>query len=413
MRHCAIDTSAALTDGLGMVTRSRLKQRLANPPEQEPLTVAVCIDTRDGPGRERLRGVYHHALKQNWRLILMRHEGLTAERQLAAIPLNGAILYDRTEALHRFFLKQEVPCVETGSRNLKLSTGAVSTDDVSLGRLAAEHFVKAGLRHFAHCGLVATFPSRQRAKYFSQFLKPHGGTAETFEDAMADGEAAMDSMIRWLQKLPKPVGVFAYDDKMAERVLAACRWSGIAVPDEVSVLGIGNDELICELAHPKLSSISVPAWEIGQKAAELLDPLMQGRPLAERFWHIHPTEVVTRASSDWLPPAHPSVKAATEIIRASFHQPIGTDQIASAVGVARRTLERRFMTGLKKTVHEYLTGLRLRHAKQLLQQPGLRLGDIARRCGYVSLSSFTTMFRSEVGCHPRDYGKRESTEKVR
>jgi LacI family transcriptional regulator len=174
----------------------------------------------------------------------------------------------------------------------------------------------------------------------------------------------------------------------------------------VAVLGIGNDELICELSYPPLSSVALPTREIGRRAAEILESFLHYQPPAQRHWLIPPQEVIVRASTDRIPSAHPAVMAAMEFIRNKSHQPIGTDQVATAVGMPRRTLERRFQAALGKTVHDFLVEVRLRHARQLLRQSDAPLGEVARRCGYSALSAFTRMFTQCVGCHPEVYRKK-------
>jgi transcriptional regulator GlxA family with amidase domain len=116
-------------------------------------------------------------------------------------------------------------------------------------------------------------------------------------------------------------------------------------------------------------------------------------------------EVIIRASTDRLPSAHPAIMAAMEFIRANSNQSIGTDQVAGAVGIPRRTLERRFMATIGQTVHDFLIKMRLRRAKQLLRQSRASLGEVARQCGYSALSAFTRMFTACVGCHPEVYRK--------
>ncbi len=366
----------------------------------EPLHVAVCIDTRDGPGRERLLGCYQYALERNWRLYLMRQDNEDEIARLADIDLDGAIFYDRSRQLQEAVKNKGVVCVETSARHLPLADAAVFVDDAALVRMAVGHLRAVGFEHLGYCGLAGSHPSSDRA---ANLIKQAGPGSLTFEDRRRDGQMDIEDLIQWLRALPKPIGVLAYDDKMAERVLAACRWAEIRVPDEVGVIGIGDDELICEVTLPRLSSVALPARKIGRAAAETLERLLSGKPAEQRWRRVAPLEVVSRASTDRLPPARPAVLKAVDFMRAECHRPAGTDQVAAAVGLPRRTLDRVFHADLGRTVHDFFVELRLQNAKRLLRQTELSLDAISQSCGYSSLSAFMRMFAACTGKSPREY----------
>lgn len=367
------------------------------------LRIAVCIDTRDGPGRDRLLGVYRYALARGWRLFLLRADDRRELRQVMAGGLDGAVLYDKAPALHRRLKQAGIPCVETGIRNLDLDDAAVYVDDGAVAAHAIQHLTGAGFEHLGYCGLAKNRVSAMRAECFRAHARSVGVAASVFADTRRDGAAELEQLIAWLKAMPKPAGILAFDDKLAERVLAACRWADIRVPDEIGVLGIGDDELICDLALPLLSSIALPTREIGRRAAELLDAIVAGRRPAHPRCPLPPLEVVPRASTERFAGRHPSVVAAVEFIRAQHHRPIGTEQIAAAVGVPRRTLERRFAAEMKATVHDFLVALRLNRAKRLLRQSLAALAEISHACGYLAISSFTRMFQARTGMRPEAY----------
>lgn len=377
--------------------------KMRKPRSRGGFRVAVCIDTRDAPGRERLVGVYRYALERGWHLFLVRGDAAAACRQMAGLHPDGAILYDRDAALHRAFRRLRVATVEASARNLALDDAAVFADDTKIARMAAEHLIAAGFEHFAYCGMAASHQSLVRGERFREHLRRRGYQAAAFHGIWPDGEVALAPLVRWLRGMPKPSGLLASDDRVAERVLAACRWAGLRVSEEVGVLGTSNDELMCELTHPRLSSVALPAAEIGRRAAEMLDRLLTGRPVRRRHWRLPPLEVVARASTDRLSSADPAVAAAIEFIRASGRQPIGTDQVAAAARIPRRTLERRFAASTGRTIHQFLTDVRLRNAKQFLRHSDAPLHDVARHCGYLATSAFTRMFAARAGCHPEAY----------
>lgn len=370
------------------------------------LRVAVCIDSRDGPGRERLLGVYRYALARGWRLILVRTDDRATLRQVIAQRPDCALLYDKPAAIHRRFRDAGITCIETGSRNLALDDAAVYVDDAAVTEQAVRHLVDAGFEHFGYCGLGRNRVSAIRAESFTEKVGGRGATAMTFADVQADGGADLENLIAWLKSLPKPAGVLAFDDKLAERVLAACRWAEIKVPDEIGVIGIGDDALICELAYPVLSSVALPTQEIGRRAAEFAEELVACGRLANARCPLPPIEVVPRASTERYVARSPSVAAAIDYARTEHHRPIGIEQIASAVGVPRRTLERRFAAEMNATVHDFLVELRLNRAKRLLRQSFAPLGEVAQACGYLATSSFARMFEAQTGERPEAFRRK-------
>ncbi len=364
------------------------------------LRVAICIDTREEPERARLRGCYQYAMERNWQLYLLRKDRKAELDQVKALKLDGAILFNRSRRFQKAVKNKGVVCVETGLRHPDLADASVSVDYAELVRMVTEHLRAAGFEHLGFCGVARSSLSK---KQVSLFMERTSGAGHVFEDLWWEGEMEIKPLLGWLEGLPKPVGIMANDDKMGERILTVCRWAGIRVPDEVGVIGIGNDELICEMTQPRLSSIVLPAQKVGWMAAEMLERLLSGKKRGPRNVALAPLEVIGRASTDWLPPARPAVLRAVEFMRMKSHQPIGIDQVADAVGVPRRTLVRIFAEDLEQTVHDYLVDLRMKNAKRLLRQTDLPLVEVAQKNGYLSLSSFVRMFELHTGEVPREY----------
>lgn len=364
--------------------------------------VAVCVDTRDGAGRKRLYGVSQYARSRGWRTMLVRYPGSRGAEEVRRLRPDGVIAYVADQPLVETTRRLGVPLVDTalGERNVSL---AVSLDNDAVGRLAAEHLARLGLRHFGYCGVRGSKASEERRRSFAKHLASRGGEVDAFAQSVREGESQMEPLIRWLQKLPKPVGVLTFDDKLGERLLSACRWFELSVPQEVAVLGVGNDELMCEVSWPSLSSIAFPTQRLGFEAAEMLDDAMHGREIRERLRRILPTTVAVRASTDMLAVADPLIQSAVAFMRSHQSDAIGVAHVASALATSRRTLDRRFMESLGRTVHDELKSIRMRTACELLAETGQTVAEIAVRCGYESAASFSRAFRDHVGCWPTDY----------
>lgn len=366
---------------------------------------AVCIDTRDGAGRRRLHGVARYAREKAWRMMLVRRRGQEAAREVVKLRPDGIIAYIADGALVEAARRLSVPLVDTAISEVDVPM-SLSLDNCEVGRLAAESLVRLGLKHFAYCGVRGKRASEERRTHFGWHLQPWGHELISFSQGVAEGESQMKPLMKWLESLPKPVGVLTFDDKLAERVLTASRWSNLPVPEAVAVLGIGNDDLISKLTWPPLSSVNVPAERIGFEAADILDRAMRSQAIENPRRKIPPTGVTMRGSTelvaveDWL------IESAVRYVRQHAGEAIGVEHVARALGVSRRTLDRRFVTALGRSVHEELTSARMQMACALLSESLETVAQIAGTCGFRSAASFSRAFHRQIGCWPVEYRNR-------
>lgn len=366
----------------------------------QPRAVAVCIDTRDGAGRNRLHGVAQYVRQHGWRMMLVRHGGEAAAQEVARLRPDGIIAYVADSWLLDAATKLDVPLVDTALSELAAPM-TVSLDNDAVGRLAAEHLAQAGLKNFGYCGVNGRIASEQRRASFAAALGKRPLAA--FSEPIGEGESSLDSLIVWLKRLPKPAGLLVFDDKLGERVLTACRWAGLVVPHQVAVLGIGDDELMCEVSWPTLSSIRLPTSRLGFEAAKLLAQAMNGGRIEAPHRKVEPTAVVARGSTDMVAVDDELVRAAVQFMRAHACSLIGVEQVAQALGVSRRTLDRRFLCALDRSVHEELAGMRIQMARRLLVNSSHRVAEVARSCGYGTAASFSRAFHKHTGRWPSDY----------
>ena len=365
-----------------------------------PRAVAVCIDTRDGAGRNRLHGVAQYVRQHGWRMMLVRHSGEAAAQEVARLGPDGIIAYVADQWLLRVARRRSVPLVDTALSELAAPM-TVSLDNDVVGRLAAEHLTQAGLKHFGYCGVAGRIASEQRRVAFAAALEQR--PLASFSEPISEGESSLDSLSDWLKQLPKPVGLLVFDDKLGERVLTACRWVSLSVPQQVAVLGIGDDELMCEVSWPTLSSIRLPTPKLGYEAAKLLAQVMNGNRIKTPHLKLEPTAVVARGSTDLVAVEDALVKSAIQFIRARAGDLIGAEQVAQALGVSRRTLDRRFVQALGRSVREEMARGRMQLARRLLADNSRPIAEVARGCGYGTPASFSRAFRQHSGHWPSAY----------
>jgi LacI family transcriptional regulator len=224
------------------------------------------------------------------------------------------------------------------------------------------------------------------------------------EVAQQDWAALEQEIARWLRSLPRPVGVMACYDLRGRQVLDACRRVGLAVPDEVAVVGVDNDELLCSLADPPLSSVQPDARRTGYEAAALLERLMAGaeRPRGQAVL-VEPLGVVTRRSTDVLAVEDADVSAALRFVRDHACGGIGVKDVLAAVPLSRRVLEARFRKLLGRSPHAEIARVQFDRVRHLLRETRLPLDEVARRAGFRNGEYLSTAFRRQFGVPPSAY----------
>jgi LacI family transcriptional regulator len=205
--------------------------------------------------------------------------------------------------------------------------------------------------------------------------------------------------------LPKPIAIMACNDVRARHVAAACRMLGLQIPLEVGVVGVDNDEMICLFQQPQLTSIDPDGIRVGQCAAELLQQLIAGKPAPQIPWLIPPRGIVLRRSTHVSGGTDPALAEAIAYIHAHAHRGIGVADLASAVPMSRRKLERLFMQSLGRTPAQEIRHARIKQAQHLLVDTQLSLDDIAALAGFGYLRQMRMVFARELGVSPQRYRK--------
>jgi LacI family transcriptional regulator len=336
-------------------------------------------------------------------------EGVTPELLAAAQP-KGLIASVLTAGLCKLLLGLRHRTVNVASVVPGLPFPQVRVDHRLVGQAAAEHLRHCGLQHFAFVGNAHHLYSTERETGFRDALAAVGHAADHYYERHARSYRQRGRLLvlderlrRWLQALPKPVGIFAGHDVWALQVVEACRLAGLRVPEDVAVVGVDNDDLLCELARPSLSSVIVPAERVGYEAAALLDRLLAGDTPPRDPILIPPPGVVSRKSSDVLAIDDPVVAQTVRFLRDSAHLPLRVSDVLRAVPVSRRALERRFQAVRQRGLAAEIRRLHVDKAKQLLANSELPMQTIADRCGFSSQYQFSRAFRREVGTTPTAY----------
>lgn len=394
-----------------MPRKPQSKHKPAPWPEPVRRRVALIVETSNAHDRALLQGVFAYAREtKSWLFSLMdQGRADVAPAWLADWEGDGIIARIKNRRIAATVLASGLPTVDLSSGHYLPSLPTVEPDDVAIAELAADHFIKRGFKNFAYCDHEDFLRSESRGKAFRKALVRAGFNCLEFR-AKARAGAAISSKVteigEWLKRLPKPMAIFAGHDTRAQHVLDACSQVGLVVPDEVAVLGVDNDDLVCEMTIPPLSSIIPNARRTGYEAARLLDRMMQGEKTPPMETRIEPLGVKLRQSTDVLAVDDAQVALALRYIREHVCEPIMLADVLRVVRLPRRTLEKRFRCLLNRTVHEEILAVRINWVKQLLSNTKLSMKQIAEVMAYEHPEYLGVVFKREAGISPREYRRR-------
>jgi len=293
---------------------------------------------------------------------------------------------------------------------------AVIADNARVGEMAAEHLLELGFRNFAYCGINGRPWSKERSESFSKRIEKAGFETCFFHRASRlhgpySFETEQVRMVDWVKSVPKPVGLMAGNDDCGGLVLEACKIARLSVPDKVAVLGVDNDELICELTDPPLSSVAFNTEKAGYEVAWLLDRLMAGKEkMAGQRVAVHPTHIVSRQSTDILAIEDRDVVMAIRFIRQHAKEVIGVGDVVDTVTLSRRVLEKRFRKILRRSVYDEIKRCRIEQLTQMLVQTDLSVSQVALAFGFAGADKMCRYFRREKGISPMAYRKQYGTK---
>lgn len=367
--------------------------------------VALLIATDRDWGRNLIRGVLSFCANDiAWDIWVKPNRTATS-----MIPTDwngdGIIAHVRNPELGRQLTESGLPVVSVSDNPIEgFSAPCVRTDDPASTRLAAEHFIERGFRQLAFIGSCRRPTPIQYAETFQQTVEAQGLTCHRFP-GNPGGPNFQARLTGWLKNLPKPIGLLTTGQNLGSQVIENCRHNGIIVPHDIAVLSANYDELMCLTSHPALSGIISPTRQIGYKAAELLQQMMDGKHIPHETIFIPPVGLKAHLSTDTLAIDDLQMAQVIEFIREHAFEPITLDDILRAVPMAKRTLDRRFQKAFGRTPTEEIKRMRINKARQLLTETDIPMQLIAERCGYATYNYLTHIFKRTTGKSPSEYRK--------
>jgi LacI family transcriptional regulator len=373
-------------------------------------SVALLIETSNSYSRGVLEGitqyVRHH---ERWSIFLPEQErGGRPPQWLGRWNGDGIIARIETDEIAASLRKAKLPVVDVSAARHLPDIPWVETDDEAIAELGVQHLLDRGFRNLAYCGDPGFNWSNWRRDKIRALGESAGVAASVYDSLSRNApkyswDREKRGLAKWLSGLPRPIGIFACYDIQAQKLLEVCRELSIAVPEEIAVLGVDNDQLLCELSDPPLSSIICNTQRTGFEAAALLDRMMNGEQIDSAPVLVAPMGIRARQSTDILAIDDPDVATALRFIREHALEGINVADVIRHVPLSRRVLESRFKKILGRSPHEELTRLKLDRIKELLTETDLSLSDIARRTGFEHDEYMCVFFRKLKGMPPGQF----------
>jgi LacI family transcriptional regulator len=374
--------------------------------------VALIVETSIHYGREVLGGITRYLRSSDpWSVFLEQRELWTSPPAwLRSWRGDGVICRKTTPQLAHALEKAKIPLVDLNDCCEHLRAPRIEGDHRAMGVLAADHLLERGFTRFAFCGFSDQAWSIGRREGFMGRLAERGhGGCEIWESPWVGPRARawereQEQIGRWLQSLRRPVGLMACSDARGQHVLDACNRIDVAVPEDVAVIGVDNDSVLCNLCHPPMSSVVPNAERVGYEAAALLDKLMSGQNAAAGdTMLIEPLGVMTRQSTDVLAIDDPAVASVVRFIRERACQGCSMKDVERFSPLSRSLLERQFRRYLGRSPQGEIRAVQLKRVKQLLSESDLPLDRIAALAGYSHPEYMSVVFKRETGQTPGQY----------
>ena len=376
--------------------------------------IGLIIERHWHYGRRLCEGIAEYARTQSdWTLDFPEWSELRDRAALSRFDGFIARIWNRT--MFRALRRSDRPVVDVYGCIPSGEFVTADQDARRIGQLAARHFIEHRFKNFAFCGYAGQSFSTARRESFVRALKLNGFDCRVFESKVNSSERFGRKLIargnfdfgfdkrslsQWLKRLEKPVAVFCAHDLLAWNVLKRCQATGIAVPGEVSILGVDNDALLCGFTNPPLSSIDQNPFGIGYTAAEALDEWFRNPKRKPKNRRVAPTELVERASTQVFPITPAWLSDALVFIRRNINRNLNANEVFRHLGLSHTIVEKTFREKIGASVRETIAATRIEEAKRLLEKTSLSLAEICTLSGFSSKPYFTTAFNAATGMTP-------------
>lgn len=308
------------------------------------------------------------------------------------------------------FTEAKIPVIAQDFKERLIDVPNITGSYRETGKLGAEYFLKKGFRNFAFYGFNNIVWSRERAEGFEERVHEAGYEVHNYklEDSRSMGQwhDKSSALSVWLNSLPKPVALMTCDDNQGNRIIEAAGHAGIRIPDEIAVLGVDNDEMICDLSDPPLSSVGLDTEKGGYEAARLMEQMIAAKTCSAPDIIVKATQVISRHSTDIFASKDKYIVSALKYIHDNLDKNLKVDQVLREVPLSRRSLEMRFVQTTGYPVYEYIYNQRIEKFTQKLLETDMTIFEIALDLGLNDSKNIARQFKQIKGLTPMEYRKK-------
>lgn len=377
--------------------------------------VLLVIESSRAYGRGLIQGITRYVQETNNWVVHFEEQGIltTVPPWLKEWKGDGIICRTGVSPLGGFLRTLGCPIVELLGDGVRY-VSEVQSDATEVAACAVDHYTSLGFRNFAYYSYGNAWWGSLRGEFFKNLLKERGYDCHMLLSRRERRYVSFpvwsneyeSSLIEWLEALPKPVAIWTAADTVAQRVHNACVKIGLLIPDQVALLGTDNDQYLCNVLTPSLSSIEPNSIRVGYEAAKLLDLKMRKKEhLPTLPIKIPPLGVVTRQSSDIIAVEDREMVRIARMIRQEALNGLQVNDLVRESDLSKRSLERRFKKCFGRTIDYEIVQIRINYAKKLLTDTLLPISVVGEQSGFDG-NYFIKAFRRIVGISPREYRRK-------
>lgn len=389
-------------------------------PEIRHYSVALLVETSSVYGRQLLKGVLRYMnseVPNQWQVVLEERDiNAGTPAWLKNWSGDGLLSRSTTPELLGTVQRREISFVELTDRIGDYAGACVRSDDAAIGFLGAQHLQERGFKNFAFCGFSDEDWSQRRQSAFESSVKRLSDAkyfafqSPWYGPQVKPWDQQKKQLVQWLQSLPKPIGIMTCNDLRGKQVIDCCLSASIHVPETTAVVGVDNDELVCNFCYPPLSSIMPNPESIGYQAAALLDKQMKGGASETKDVLVSPLGVSIRQSTDTVAVEDQRLAAALKYIRDNACAGISVNDVAHKTGISRSSLERKLRLLLNRTPQQEIRNVQLKRACRLLAETTYPIEEVAIRCGFEHPEYMHVVFKRELKTTPGTFRRSAQPE---
>lgn len=320
-----------------------------------------------------------------------------------------AIIAQLTDVNIELLNDLNIPIIVQNYRDRNKAVSNLTGDYFNTGVMAAKFFLNRGYRNFAFYGFKGAIWSRERADGYSHEIEKQGYKLAVLENDNKDKEEWSYNhtvLGNWLQSLPKPVALFACDDHFALQISETCNVYNINVPDDIAILGVDNDDLLCNISDPPLSSIVLDVENGGYNAGKLLHQLIT-KEITEPFnIVVNPLIIERRKSTEKYAVSDKNIRIILNYIEKNYANHLSVEELVKQVPLSRRVLEKKFKEETGESLYQYIQNYRIDQFTRLLITTDYSLFEAALQSGFENYKNVSRVFRKYKSLSPAEYRKR-------